>query len=67
MTATLRPCPACPDGSVWNSDGPTSRTCPVCLGTAEINLDGSPTDEARQFDATRRRWVGLPYRRGEDE
>lgn len=37
-----RPCPACPDGSVWDSNGPTSKTCPVCNGHATVHLDGSP-------------------------
>ena len=29
-----RPCPACPDGSVWTRDGPTGKVCPVCKGHA---------------------------------
>ena len=37
-----KPCPACPDGSVWTRDGTTGATCPVCKGHAALNLDGSP-------------------------
>jgi hypothetical protein len=37
----LKPCPSCPDGYVWGSDGPTAKTCPRCLGHAVINFDGS--------------------------
>lgn len=37
----LQPCPACPDGYVWNNDGPTGKCCPVCGGHACLNLDGS--------------------------
>jgi len=37
-----RPCPACPDGSVWDSNGPTAKICPICNGYATVNLDGSP-------------------------
>ena len=43
----LRPCPACPDGNVWNSNGPTGKRCPVCLGYAEVKLNGEPCDEAK--------------------
>lgn len=38
----LKPCPECPDGNVWNSNGPTGATCKVCKGHAVVNLDGSP-------------------------
>ncbi len=38
----VRPCPACPDGSVWTSEGPTSKICPICKGHALVNMDGSP-------------------------
>ena len=34
-------CPDCPDGKVWNSDGPTCKVCPTCGGHAALNLDGS--------------------------
>lgn len=30
------PCPNCPDGQVWTSNGPTGRTCPTCKGHAVI-------------------------------
>jgi len=36
------PCPACPDGSVWNSSGPTSKICPVCKGHAVVQRNGAP-------------------------
>lgn len=42
----LMPCPACPDGYVWTSDGPTGKCCPVCKGYAAVKLDGSPCDAA---------------------
>jgi hypothetical protein len=29
------PCPACPDGNRWTSEGPMGR-CPVCKGTAVL-------------------------------
>ena len=46
MTDRLReaetvPCPACPDGNEWDSNGPTGRACKVCGGHAELNRDGS--------------------------
>lgn len=37
----LIPCSACPDGYVWNSNGPTSRPCPSCGGFAVVHLNGS--------------------------
>ena len=43
-----RPCPACPDGSVWSINGPTGKTCPVCNGHAEVNMDGSPIGPKRE-------------------
>jgi hypothetical protein len=43
MSDTI-PCPCCPDGYVWNRNGPTSQTCPICGGTAELNRDGSRTN-----------------------
>ena len=36
-----KPCYNCPDGYVWNSNGPTSKCCPICAGHAMLNLDGS--------------------------
>jgi hypothetical protein len=33
------PCPSCPDGNEWNSNGPTGRACPVCHGYAFIGED----------------------------
>ena len=38
----LKPCPACPDGGVWNNDGPTGKICPICKGHAVVNLNGEP-------------------------
>lgn len=35
----FNPCPACPDGGVWNSDGPTGRLCPVCKGMADATKE----------------------------
>ena len=43
-----KPCPACPDGNLWNSNGPTGATCPVCKGHAALNLDGSPLQKCKQ-------------------
>ena len=40
-----RPCPDCPDGQVWNNDGPTGRACKTCKGFATLNLDGSALEE----------------------
>lgn len=37
-----RPCPACPDGNEWSTDGPTGRACPTCAGFAVVKLDGAP-------------------------
>jgi hypothetical protein len=44
-----RPCPACPDGGVWTSEGPTGKLCPVCKGHAVVNLDGSPIKPAESL------------------
>ena len=33
------PCPACPDGNEWSTEGPTGRTCPVCKGKSYIGSD----------------------------
>lgn len=43
-----KPCPVCPDGYVWDSNGPTSRACPVCNGYAVVHLDGSPIGPRRK-------------------
>ena len=51
-----KPCPSCPDGSVWDSNGSTAKTCPVCNGYATVNLDGSPIAPKRKP----RRLVGAP-------
>lgn len=37
-------CPDCPDGNVWNADGPTGKACPTCGGHAALRLDGSRID-----------------------
>lgn len=29
-------CPDCPDGYVWNANGPTSKECKTCKGTAMV-------------------------------
>jgi hypothetical protein len=29
-------CPSCPDGSVWDRNGPTGETCPTCNGKAYV-------------------------------
>ena len=42
----LAPCPSCPDGNVWNSDGPTTAVCKTCMGYAVVKCDGSLCDEA---------------------
>lgn len=39
-----QPCPSCPDGNEWNSNGPTGRTCKTCNGKAYI---GDDEDEDR--------------------
>lgn len=36
------PCPQCPDGYVWTSNGPTCKPCPRCKGLAYL---GEDTDE----------------------
>ena len=54
--AAQRPCPDCPDGSVWNSQGPTAKVCPVCNGHAVVKLDGSPVAPPykSKFESTER-------------
>ena len=34
-----QPCPSCPDGNEWNSNGPTGRACPTCGGNGFIGAD----------------------------
>jgi len=46
--ADFRPCPQCPDGYVWNSDGSTGKTCQLCKGYAVVNPDGSPLTKEQQ-------------------
>lgn len=41
----LMPCPACPDGYVWNSNGPTRKTCPVCKGLAAVGYRAAQTEQ----------------------
>lgn len=42
-----KPCPDCPDGSVWTSKGPTEEICPTCRGEAFVWVedDGEAEDE----------------------
>lgn len=40
-----QPCPSCPDGNEWNSQGPTGRACPTCHGNAYIGEDDSDVCE----------------------
>lgn len=34
-----QPCPSCPDGNEWNSNGPTGRACKTRNGKAYIGDD----------------------------
>ena len=61
MSSELKPCPACPDGSVWTVNGPTSKTCPVCNGYAVVNLDGSATNKAWSEEMSRARLERIKY------
>jgi hypothetical protein len=60
-------CSGCPDGSVWNSNGPTSKTCPICRGQAIVNLDGSAltqqqiAEEDEQMEAEAAEEQSLDY------
>lgn len=36
MSAEKHPCPDCPDGYVWNTNGQTNKECPTCKGNAFI-------------------------------
>ena len=38
----LMQCPSCPDGYVWDHDGPTAMFCTRCNGHAVLHLDGRP-------------------------
>lgn len=40
-----RSCPACPDGNVWDSNGPTGKACPVCKGNAFLGEDHEDDNE----------------------
>lgn len=42
----LMPCSACPDGYVWDSNGPTCKLCPVCKGYAALRRNGAPIKES---------------------
>jgi hypothetical protein len=49
--ADVRPCPSCPDGNVWGSNGPTGATCKTCNGHAVVFMDGSaPPKDWRAHD-----------------
>ena len=41
MTTKFKPCPSCPDGNEWASNGPNGRACRTCGGFAVMHLDGS--------------------------
>lgn len=45
MNESVMQCPSCPDGYVWDANGPTAKTCPTCGGKAIVNLDGSKVVE----------------------
>lgn len=36
----FKPCPSCPDGNEWDSNGPTGRACKTCGGFAVTHIDG---------------------------
>lgn len=40
-----RPCPACPDGNRWTTEGPMG-TCPVCGGYAVVKMTGQAFTKA---------------------
>ena len=44
----LKPCPACPDGYVWTSNGPTGAACKTCGGYAVVKLNGERCDAAKR-------------------
>lgn len=37
----MKPCPDCPDGGVWNANGPTGAKCKTCNGHAIVHLNGA--------------------------
>ena len=43
-----RPCPSCPDGYVWDRNGPTRKTCPVCKGHGYLPNEDVPEEPADQ-------------------
>ena len=45
-------CPDCPDGQVWNKNGPTNEICPTCKGTAFIwvNVEQEAMTPTREQD-----------------
>ena len=46
----FKPCPSCPDGNEWASNGPTGRVCKICGGFAVTHMDGS-TITKHEFNA----------------
>lgn len=46
----FRPCPMCPDGYIWDYQGPTAAMCPVCKGHAVVHLDGTPLTQTELSD-----------------
>lgn len=56
-----RPCPSCPDGNEWSSNGPTGRACKTCGGKAYLGPDEAEDDAtASPYDMN-----GLKERPGE--
>lgn len=41
----LIPCPACPDGYVWTTNGQTAAKCKVCNGYAALKRNGEKLTE----------------------
>ena len=39
-----RPCPSCPDGNEWSSNGPTGRACKTCGGKAYLGPEEDTDD-----------------------
>ena len=46
VAETYKACPECPDGGVWNMNGPTGATCPTCKGYAMVKLNGAALTKA---------------------
>ena len=42
---TRQKCPDCPDGQLWDSNGPTDLPCLTCEGTAFVWAKKEPRDE----------------------